>query len=159
MCRRCSTCFSARDAVYKRYQFNVFIFKINELIITNYSCLWTTICTSMISPLLLPLLWVRFEDERSGGVFFFLSNLSNLQSRKLSGQISQIFKSLKSSIPKAFGTNLSIPKAFGTNLSNHPSGYVIRINSFNSCLTPNKKATFQKKMLIFRKVALYKYKE
>ncbi len=59
----------------------------------------------------------------------------------------------KSSIPKAFGTNLSIPKAFGTNLSNHPSGYVIRINSFNSSLTPNKKATFQKKMLIFRKVA------
>ena len=46
-----------------------------------------------------------------------------------------------------------------SNLSNHPSGYVIRINSFNSCLTPNKKATFQKKMLIFRKVALYKYKE
>ena len=81
----------------------------------------------------------------------------SLKSSNLSNH--QIFKSLKSSIPKAFGTNLSIPKAFGTNLSNHPSGYVIRINSFNSCLTPNKKATFQKKMLIFRKVALYKYKE
>ena len=60
--------------------------------------------------------------------------LSNLQSRKLSGQIfnpeSFRDKSLKSS-----------------NLSNHPSGYVIRINSFNSCLTPNKKATFQKRCL------------
>ena len=65
-------------------------------------------------------------------------------------------KSLKSSNL----SNLQISQIFNSsNLSNHPSGYVIRINSFNSCLTPNKKATFQKKMLIFRKVALYKYKE